>query len=347
MIKDSLENQQIEINNLINWFLSKKSIKHPLTSDYKFFLTTLSKNLSYLYSNLKIKKLKNNYNTKVKIKLKKYNLTHIKKFDTGLKKNNIILINQVKKLQKYLLYFIVHGSFATSDFIKGWSDFDTLLVIKDKTLLDEKVLNEFREKIVKLELLLSKIDPYQHHGFLFITEFDLKNYSSSFLPIEVLQNAKVITKKNALEINYQRNKKYWINKFLKLHNLFKESYKNKFLEHHHYKGIYLKDNFQDMNTMYQMKYFLSLIMFIPCLYYECLGKPMYKKYSFTKLYSSKDKINFELIKKASLIRNSWKEKNNLIKNNRIPNSLKKKLGRNYFKRAYLLTSSLKKILIKK
>ena len=102
-----------------------------------------------------------------------------------------------------------------------------------------------------------------------------------------------------------------------------------------------------MNTMYQMKYFLSLVMFIPCLYFECLGKPMYKKYSFDKLYNSTNRINFELIKKASSIRFSWKEKNNYIKNNRIPNSLKKKLGKNYFKRAYLLTSSLKKILIKK
>ena len=52
-------------------------------------------------------------------------------------------------------------------------------------------------------------------------------------------------------------------------------------------------------------------MFIPCLYFECLGKPMYKKYSFTKLYNSKDNINFELIKKASSIRNSWKEKNKI------------------------------------
>ena len=88
-------------------------------------------------------------------------------------------------------------------------------------------------------------------------------------------------------------------------------------------------------------------MFIPCLYYECLGKPTYKKYSFSKLYSSTNKIDFELIKKASSIRFSWKKKDNSIKNNKIPESLKKKLGRNYFKRAYLLTSSLKKILIKK
>ena len=196
-MKNNLENQQIEINNLINWFLSRKSIKYPSTSDYKFFLSTLSKNLSYQYSNLKIKKLKKNNNKKIKIKMKKYDLGHVKKFDSRLRKDNMILINQVKKIQKYLSYFIVHGSFATSDFVRGWSDFDSLLVIKDKVLLDERALYKFRERIIELELLLSKIDPYQHHGFLFITEFDLKNYSSSFLPIEVLQNAKVITKRSS------------------------------------------------------------------------------------------------------------------------------------------------------
>ena len=77
MIKDNLENQQIEINNLINWFLSKKSIKVPFTSDYKFFLKTLSKNLSNQYSNLKTKKLKKNYKNKFKIKFKRYDLNHI------------------------------------------------------------------------------------------------------------------------------------------------------------------------------------------------------------------------------------------------------------------------------
>ena len=342
IMKKISENKQIEFNNLINWFLSKKSAKENLQSDYKWFLNTVSKNIIFYYQDFKKLKIKNL--KKITIKLKKYDNTFVKKFDINSKKKNELLIREVKKLNNYLSFFIVHGSYATNDFIINWSDFDSVAVIKDKVLKDYKLLNEFRIKMIALENLLNKIDSFQHHGFLFMTEFDLNHYSSNFLPINVLEHSRVVTDKKILKLKYYREKKFWVKKFLTLNNLFKKSFNQGFLEHHPLKGKYLHDNFKDLNTMYQMKYFLSLIMFIPCLYLECIGRPTYKKYSFKKLYDLNLRIDYELLEKASLIRSM--SQNNFFKSNKIPKWLLKVLGKNYFKRAHKLTDQLKKNLNK-
>ena len=40
--------------------------------------------------------------------------------------------------------YLIHGSFATKDYIKGWSDVDTFVVIKDNILL-------YLKKIIRIK----------------------------------------------------------------------------------------------------------------------------------------------------------------------------------------------------
>ena len=92
--------------------------------------------------------------------------------------------------------------------------------------------------------------------------------------------------------------------------------------------------------MYQMKFFLSLIMLVPCIYLDSIGKPTYKKYSFYK-FKSLLKVNDEIIRKASTIRNLWPIlETHPYNQKKIPKWLMNTLGNNYFKRAFYLVDRL-------
>ena len=47
-------------------------------------------------------------------------------------------------MNKYFKYFLIQGSIATRDYINGYSDFDTFVVIKNETLIDNKQILELR-----------------------------------------------------------------------------------------------------------------------------------------------------------------------------------------------------------
>jgi len=338
-IWDSKFKDQKKFNELLSWFLSKKS--YDLNIQGKWFVDLIAHNIVDLYLNLP-KKSNKTYKKKI-IEIKKINSNNYLKRD----KNYLKVILEIKKhaqtLKPYLYDFLIHGSIATLDYSKGWSDLDTFVIIKNSTLKSSKRLIILRKKILKLENCLYKIDPLQHHGFIYCTEYDIKNYNSFLLPTQVLTKSKSLFVNNKFILNYNRKRKYWKKILAKTNQLLKDSYKNKLLKHHKYKDKYLLDNFKDKNTMYQMKYFLSIIMILPCLYLEAKGQPCYKKYSFFKT-KNLFKKNWEIIDKATKIRLIWsKKEKHPYKTNNIPQWLINELGGNYFKRAYLLS----KIMLKK
>lgn len=335
IMKNSPHNQ-LAFNNLLSWFLSGKSKILDKQGDWAADI--VAKNISAQFFYLK-KEKKGKFKKKI-INVKILNQSYFNKIDKSFFYHVKTLQRSVKKLNIFVQNFLIHGSFATLDYKKGWSDLDTLIILKEQSILDYKKLKLFRKLILNLEKYLYKIDPLQHHGFIFITNLDLANYHSAYLPIEVLHNSLSLTKSEKIKINYRRDKKFWKKKLLDIHALFKKASKEKILFHHPYNGIFLKENFRNMNAMYQMKFFLSLIMLLPCIYLDAIGKPAYKKYSF-KILKNNLKINDELIKKATNIRNLWpKNEKHPFKNNRIPKWLIKILGRNYFKRALTLVDEL-------
>ena len=103
--------------------------------------------------------------------------------------------------------------------------------------------------------------------------------------------------------------------------------------HHGKNGKYLLENYKDTDTMYQLKYFLSVIMLLPTLFLNLKGNYCRKSDSFTLIneYFAQDRL--ELITTASKIRNDWPAKQGRkINSNRIPTWLVKDLGRDYLKR---------------
>ncbi len=75
------------------------------------------------------------------------------------------------------------GSYATHDFIPGWSDADVLLVLSPACFSDPAVLLKVRQQILQWQKHLFQIDPLQLHGFFIITWADLHWYPEYFFPL--------------------------------------------------------------------------------------------------------------------------------------------------------------------
>ena len=115
---------------------------------------------------------------------------------------------------------------------------------------------------------------------------------------------------------------------------------SKVLRHHKYNDSYLVENYENEDAMYQLKYFLSILMTLPAYYLDAKGSPSYKRDSFEIVENDFPK-NWEIIEKATEIRNSWaKNETHPYEGNSIPTWVKEILGYDYFERAYNLSSEM-------
>ena len=236
--------------------------------------------------------------------------------------------------------FLIHGSIATLDYSIGWSDLDTYVIVKDEVILDPKRLTALRKNLIEANKFLKAIDPLQHHGFIFSTTYDLNNYFSNCLPIEVLKNSKSLFKKNRLCLEQYRDISETRTFFKNKLKFFKECYESGEMNHHLLDGVKLLDNYEERNAMYQMKYFLSVLMSMPAFFLDALGNPTYKNSSFEKV---REILNQDLgiIEQASSVRNKWQEnESHPFENNLIPSWLEQELGLEYFRRSFEICSTM-------
>ena len=258
-----------ELYNLINWYMNDELI----TTNDDYLNKLISQNIVLNHNNLKFKSYK-----KVKkiIKISKFNKIRLSKQDKDL---SFILSKIIKKFKKIKNFFrfLIHGSFGTNDYVRGWSDLDTYIIIKNNVLSDHNSLINFKKICLEIKKQLFKIDPLQHHGLIFCPQKYLNFYEYFLLPTNVLIRSKSIINKTKLTVYECKNKEHPIEHLKNLNLLLKKAFKNGYLEHHKYQNKYLLDNFADINTMYQMKYFLSIIMTLPTYYLHSIGKPVYKK----------------------------------------------------------------------
>ena len=237
------------------------------------------------------------------------------------------------KMSDLVSHFILHGSMATLDYSKGWSDVDTFVVVPDETLQNTEKLLELRNLSYEAHKFLYRIDPLQHHGLIFSSDCDLRAYPSHYLPPCVFKRSvSLLNKKNKITFNIRESKKECIEGVLSRINLIRTSQKDGFLKHHSYNGEYLLENYKNYeNGMYQMKYYLGTFSILPSLVLGIINNPCYKGDSFSiarKLFSPEA---WSVIDKITKIRNMWSEKEcHPYTGNKIPNWLMKELGENYF-----------------
>ena len=276
-----LNNKDINFSDSIGQFKKAKKINPRV---FSILLSTIYDD----FSRIKKNKTKNWIKKRCeKINFKKYN------------KSNEKLIEPIKHLKNfaeknfidYISGFYLHGSFSTLDYIKGWSDLDTLIIVKKSTINEPDKLSQLRDFLYKSRKFFYKIDPLQHHGHMVITQYDLEHYCQTYFPVEIFKYSKSFLETEGVnKIKIRDCKIENMNKFYWFVNYFRR--------------VYLNRDYR-MNS-YNMKFFLHCITLFPALYLGAKGIHVYKKYSFEIAKRDFQKDLWKPILTVEKMRQNWK-----------------------------------------
>jgi len=340
-------NQEI-FNKKINWYYDIKSI---LYQKRNLFLTETVNHAKIIRKDFIKLNLKRNKNNNFKFKSKKTKKiiwkNYINSKDRIFKKKiyKIFIFLYKNKIQNYTKHFVVHGSIASNDYIKGWSDLDTFVVLKNEILFDVNKIISLRHILKIFYKKLISISKFQHHGLILFTELDLKNYLNGFLPIEALKkNFDIFQNSEILIRTAKRKRNLSLQSLKERYRYLKDAQKTGLYKHHSLKGINLEVPLKvGRSQMYQLFCHIGFVLNIPILYFDATNRSIHKKKSFKKFYKEiKDSEITELIKKSEKVRKLWQIKNNY--KNDIPNWVIKILGENYMLESlFVIKKIIKKI----
>jgi len=251
------------------------------------------------------------------------------------------LVDIVRSNTEFFHNVLVHGSYSTNDYSVGWSDLDALMIIKDDVFLDPVKLYQVRSVIIDCIKLLKKIDPLSHHEFQIISESDLLKLPSHWLPKSVIGDSNAILS-GEIKIAYSDVSDTALSVIENFTNTLKMACSTGYLDHHPWYGEYLLDNYKNNNNgMYQLKYLLSVLVLMPAIYYASIGKSTTKPKAIEMLKIELDRVDWEIIDKATTIRAKWPLKEtHPYRSNIIPGWVIEDLGVEYFDRSYKLVSQI-------
>ncbi len=246
--------------------------------------------LSSLYRDFSLIKNKNIKSVK-KFKCKELDIGSYKKTDSGY----LMPLKDLKKyadsnLRQYLLGFYLHGSLATKDYIKGWSDIDTLSIISKETIDNPKALLELRNRLYNAKYFFYKIDPLQHHGSIIISEYDLGNYCQAYFPVQIFNYAK----------------SFWEDKVsdFRIRDYSNEALERLFWFVSYFRRLSAKKK-SNLGS-YGTKTLLHSITLFPAMYLQAKGILVYKKFSFDIAKKDFSKGSWKIVDDVSSMRSRWK-----------------------------------------
>ncbi len=234
-------------------------------------------------------------------------------------------------------HFLIHGSTADLQISEGWSDFDSIAVVKDKPR-NRKEVCDLLDACIDLDAEMRKIDMLQHHGIHYIHEKELKSYPQLYLPYQLLSDAKCLLGTNRLIIRPINSRDQEIARFKSIVKSFKDASFTGFYDHHPLNGVYLEENFQNIHTMYQLKYYLSVIMLLPTLWLNLNDVYCKKEDSFDIIDNYFSESDLEILLRASKIREDWK--NTEVEENKIPDWVIETLEEKYLQRGHAFSKKL-------
>lgn len=185
----------------------------------------------------------------------------------------------------------LHGSLATNDFVKGWSDCDTLCVVSKQAIENENRLIALRSKLIGMRKLFYQIDPLQHHGCMIMSEYDLSSYPQNYFPLQLFGYARSFGKRKIDEVILRDDTRgsyarlFWsVSFFRKLHE----------------EKRYSMGSYETKNLLHQIALF-------PSLYLQAKRIYVYKKFSFEKAKKNFSKELWRPIDEMTSIRNRWRQ----------------------------------------
>lgn len=195
-----------------------------------------------------------------------------------------------KKLATGVDYFLIHGSYATADFIPDWSDLDTFVILKKEIFADTALLVRTQKEIQKLSTLCYKINPLAHHTFFIFSDLILDNYAEHLLPLETLEYA----------ISLRREKEIKIAQVTDPQDIFYNIWN--YLSYFREKVV--REKFSRDIFHYEID--LANILILPALMMQVSGEPMYKKFSFMAAKNKFSQFDWKLIEETTQKMKDWK-----------------------------------------
>lgn len=192
-------------------------------------------------------------------------------------------------VREYVKAVLLHGSLATNEEI-AYSDVDALVILSDSTFNSPKRLAKAAIHLSRCYSLMLEYDPLQHHGWFAISEKDLANFPTSYLPPEILPYCCSLLDPVELNISYAESHSSASNFFKLVKSLKKQ----------------LVPGFVPAN-LYFAKSILSEFMMLPTLFIQYkTNSGIYKKFSFEKVRPLFSSDEWMVMDEVSEIRSKWK-----------------------------------------
>lgn len=204
------------------------------------------------------------------------------------------LISLIEKkrpaIKKYVRNFYFHGSMATLDYEKGFSDVDTLVIISRETTKDYRSLMAFQRELYPLTKYLYHIDPLQHHGFFCISEIDMAFYPQTFFPLTIFKYSRAVFPEEPLCFLVRDYELEAMNELWKVCQWLRQ--------------VYYYERYNALRNLYSFKLMLSFLLILPAFFLQVVHKPVYKKDSF-EIIGRFFTGNLKIIETASTLRKNW------------------------------------------
>ena len=326
-VNESLESMQASLRQMLTWFLSPKSL--GLEQDGKHAVHMVANHLAEGYA-LLANTLTDEPRTEVAIP--GFDSTEYQNDDASYLAPVIELGETVRcEIADHVTDFMIHGSIATLDYSRGWSDFDTFVIVAKDTALDGRALTALRTKLLNAYHYLIAIDPLQHHGFIICTEIDLVRYPEDTMPIEVLQKAKSYLGASTLRLNPIKNVVREREILASRARFFSYAGELGVMEHHAYKGVYLQGHYRNAeNGLFQLKYLLGIGAMAPCYYSGAIGQPAYKRDAIEQVSPLLSESSHAFLSSTTHIRAEWPKRQDFpYEGNRIPEWFREFVDPNY------------------
>jgi len=262
--------------------------------------------------------------------------------DSRLSQPLLYMLDVVHRRGDLFNNILVHGSFASGDPCLGWSDFDALLILNDEVIIDHQLFKDaWHEVQLMNEKTLKNIDHLCHHEFQVLALSDLKKLPVSILPPIVFDTMKAV-KKETYTVSFYGDLGDAKNTLLSYLDLFRNSLDTNIFEHHPVDGVYLAGKFARLdNSMYQFKYFISVVCLAPAIFYNSIGKELSKKDAIHRIQADYPNFDWTLLRSTTRLREMWPNKSNFpYLSKDIPNWVLGVVSPDYFQQAFKMFNFL-------
>ena len=340
-VDHSLESLQGSLRQMLTWFLSPKSL--GLEHDGEHAVHMIANHLAQGYAALNERL---NFQPTTEVEIHAFEKAEYQGTDADYLVPVVELGERVNsEIAEHVSDFMIHGSIATLDYSRGWSDFDTFVIVSADTALNGRALTALRTKLLSAYRFLTSVDPLQHHGFIVCTDIDLKRYYEDTMPLEVLRRAKSYLGARTLQINPIRNVDRERNILASRAQFFREAGEIGVMKHHAYNDVYLQSHYRNAeNGLFQFKYLLGIGAIAPCYYRDAIGNSAYKKDAIEQVAPLLSEPSRAFLESTTHIRNQWPKRQEFpYKGNRIPDWFKEFVEPDYIVNLSSLLTELEQL----